>query len=276
MGEPVTLHVYDLGTHQSVQNINKVSFAIGGGLYHTAVEIYGKEYSFGYAEAGSGVFGCLPAQCNLHTYKQAVALGDTLMSKAAVMQLLREMAQDYQAQTYDLLNRNCHTFCQELATRLGVAGLPGFITRFPSIGSTTVATVQATREKARQIDEQFEISRKTNQAKEQLVKGISSAWSRAQVLGAAAAQKTKEFEQKHDVQKKVMMGAFRSMNFVNRTVDKICGNPDYEDVEDLNRRQQDALLRADTSSHWGSADRAEPEWPASAADQSSSLGGSVK
>lgn len=33
------------------------------------------------------MFGCLPAQCDLHTYKQAVALGDTLMSKAAVMQV---------------------------------------------------------------------------------------------------------------------------------------------------------------------------------------------
>ena len=46
-GTPVVLHVYDLGTSPGIQNINKVTYAIGGGLYHTAVEVYGKEYSFG-------------------------------------------------------------------------------------------------------------------------------------------------------------------------------------------------------------------------------------
>jgi hypothetical protein len=44
---PVILHVYDLGTSPNVLTINRVSYALGGGLYHTAIEVYGQEYSFG-------------------------------------------------------------------------------------------------------------------------------------------------------------------------------------------------------------------------------------
>jgi hypothetical protein len=44
---PVVLHVYDLGTSPNVLHINRVSYVLGGGLYHTAVEVYGQEYSFG-------------------------------------------------------------------------------------------------------------------------------------------------------------------------------------------------------------------------------------
>lgn len=235
----VVLHVYDLGTSPGILNINKVSYAIGGGLYHTAVEVYDKEYSFGYAEQGSGVFGCLPTKCNLHQYKEAVSLGQTSLNVDEVKQILREMALDYQAQTYELLTRNCHTFCQDFAKALGVDPLPGWITRFPKIGSTTVNAVNATKEKAREVDERFEISQKAEVIKKNVTTGIMSAWSQAQAGWTVATSKTKEFEAKHHLKDKAVMGAFKSMNFVNKSFDKICGNPNFEEVEGLDKRNQE-------------------------------------
>jgi hypothetical protein len=40
-----------------------------------------------YAEAGSGVYGCAPTKCELHTYKQSVTLGSTTLSHQQVKQV---------------------------------------------------------------------------------------------------------------------------------------------------------------------------------------------
>ena len=40
-----------------------------------------------YAEAGSGVYGCAPTKCELHTYKQSVTLGVTNLTHQEVKQV---------------------------------------------------------------------------------------------------------------------------------------------------------------------------------------------
>lgn len=40
-----------------------------------------------YAEAGSGVYGCAPTKCELHTYKLSVTLGVTTLSHQQVKQV---------------------------------------------------------------------------------------------------------------------------------------------------------------------------------------------
>jgi len=45
------------------------------------------------------------------------------------VQVLGALATEYPANSYELLTRNCHTFCNELAQRLQVDGIPKWITR---------------------------------------------------------------------------------------------------------------------------------------------------
>ena len=52
--------------------------------------------------------------------------------------------------------------------------------RFPKIGSTTVAAVNAVNEKARQVDEQFEITQKAEVVKKHVTTGLMAAWTQAQ------------------------------------------------------------------------------------------------
>lgn len=47
----------------------------------------------------------------------------------AAVQVLGALATSYQANSYELLTRNCHTFCNELALQLQVDLMPGWITR---------------------------------------------------------------------------------------------------------------------------------------------------
>jgi len=231
---PVVLHVYDLGTSPNVLHINRVSYALGGGLYHTAVEVYGQEYSFGYAEAGSGVYGCAPTKCELHTYKQSVTLGVTNLTHQEVKQVLGALATEYPANSYELLTRNCHTFCNELAQRLQVDGMPTWITRFPTIGHTTLSAVQTTKAKVRALNEQLHLSAKAAVigdkaavVQQSLSTGISSAWARASAAATQAAERTKEFEAKHKLRDRTLLATFRGMNFVNTSFNKMCGNPDF-------------------------------------------------
>ena len=40
------------------------------------------------------------------------------------VQVLGALSTEYPANSYELLTRNCHTFCNELAQRLQVDGMP--------------------------------------------------------------------------------------------------------------------------------------------------------
>ena len=48
-----------------------------GGVFHGAVEISGKEWSFGFCENGSGVYACLPKLNSAYTYRETIEMGKT-------------------------------------------------------------------------------------------------------------------------------------------------------------------------------------------------------
>jgi hypothetical protein len=64
-----------------------------------------------------------------------------------------------QARSYELLTRNCHTFCSEVARELGVKEVPGWITRFATIGNSTRNTVQSARVNVKAFDDRYDISK---------------------------------------------------------------------------------------------------------------------
>jgi deubiquitinase DESI2 len=73
--EPVFVNVYDL--HAS----NDYVYSFGLGAYHSGVEVYGVEYSFG---SGGGVFSHAPKVGSGANFRESIPLGETHLSEAGL------------------------------------------------------------------------------------------------------------------------------------------------------------------------------------------------
>lgn len=126
---PVILHVYDVGKDSRIHALNQVLPATGaGGIFHGAIEVHGREYSFGYApRAMSGVFACQPQSCPMHTFRESIFLGDCHLTPSQVQAILRQIKPEWIANTYNLLEKNCCTFSNEFAIELGVGPIPEWV-----------------------------------------------------------------------------------------------------------------------------------------------------
>eukprot|EP01062_Namystynia_karyoxenos_P083025 TRINITY_DN9468_c0_g1_i1.p1 TRINITY_DN9468_c0_g1~~TRINITY_DN9468_c0_g1_i1.p1 ORF type:complete len:337 (+),score=97.68 TRINITY_DN9468_c0_g1_i1:73-1011(+) len=109
----VILNVYD------ITSWNTVIAWVGLGAHHSGIEVFGEEHSFGRDFPGyTGVGTIEPRCCEQHQFREAIRLGRTRLSKAAVHQLLDEMAEEWQGDVYHVLQRNCNDFSEVLASRL--------------------------------------------------------------------------------------------------------------------------------------------------------------
>lgn len=135
---PVTLHVYDLGTGGKIAGVNVLCRAIGTGAFHAGVEVYGKEWSFGGGSngpTGTGVFCCAPQGCEAHSYREGIFMGNTLMSRKEVDRAIKELANQWPGDGYDLLRHNCCHFSDTLCVRLGVGHVPSWVTSLAGVGA---------------------------------------------------------------------------------------------------------------------------------------------
>jgi len=135
---PVTLHVYSVSQSTAIHTINGLLRLCGTGAYHAAVEIYGAEWSYGYTPEGTGVFECQPGACDMHIYREKVNLGNLTLSREQVLGILEEMCGDYLGADYDLLRKNCCTFCADFVTRLGLPPIPPWVLNLASTGAKAV------------------------------------------------------------------------------------------------------------------------------------------
>ncbi|KAH9326699.1 hypothetical protein KI387_006877, partial [Taxus chinensis] len=148
----VVLHIYDVTnspstkTNNVIVQLNKImKDGIGiGGIFHSAVEIYGEEWSFGYCENGTGVFNCPPKKNPMYTYRESIVLGKTNMSTYAVTQILTELSREWHGYTYDLLSKNCNHFCDKFCEALGVQKLPAWVNRFAHAGDAAIEVAEST------------------------------------------------------------------------------------------------------------------------------------
>ena len=71
---PVWLHVYDVGHAKVIQDIDVAvkDFLKFGGVFHGAVQVFDREWSFGCTrQPKTGVFCCKPKGCPMHTYRES-------------------------------------------------------------------------------------------------------------------------------------------------------------------------------------------------------------
>mmetsp|Transcript_52307 Transcript_52307/g.132889 ORF Transcript_52307/g.132889 Transcript_52307/m.132889 type:complete len:466 (-) Transcript_52307:133-1530(-) len=133
--KPVTLHIYDVGTSGSISTLNWMLSPLGTGAFHCGVEVFGKEWSFrGRTVPGSGVFVIRPKTASA-SYRESVVMGSTLMTEEEIEQLIQVLMRQWIGVGYDILKRNCCTFCNELCKCLGVGNIPEWVTHLANTGS---------------------------------------------------------------------------------------------------------------------------------------------
>ncbi|GFR48453.1 hypothetical protein Agub_g10355, partial [Astrephomene gubernaculifera] len=141
----VSLNVYDVtntandNTNGMITRLNSITRDLNfGGVFHGAVEIDGVEWSFGYCESGSGVYCCRARSNSMYTYRENIELGTTQKTRQELKELLSRLKRAWPGPSYDLLQRNCCHFCEQLCAELGVAQPPAWLNRFAQGADATV------------------------------------------------------------------------------------------------------------------------------------------
>lgn len=161
--EEVKLHVYDVTNsgnvraNAAIMNLNKLMRGgIGlGGIFHGAIEVYGKEWSFGFCESGSGVFSCPPMNNPMYTYRETVSLGKTNCTRSQVDQIIKGLMVEWPGSGYDLLSHNCNHFCEAFVEKLDAGKLPPWVNRFANAGDAAILAADATMDRLRQARKQM-------------------------------------------------------------------------------------------------------------------------
>ena len=141
---PVTLHVYDLGESRALAGLNSRAL----GAFHVAVEVYGYEWSYGWNDDGeTGVFACEPKQCEMHTYRESISMGNTTLSREQVNTLLDKLEPTWLGANYDMIARNCCHFSREFSIGLGVGEIPRWLYRLADAGAAVEGGLKAIKAK---------------------------------------------------------------------------------------------------------------------------------
>ncbi|KAL1317953.1 hypothetical protein HN51_070188 [Arachis hypogaea] len=126
----VILHVYDLTP------LNSYFYWFGFGIYHSGIEVHGKEYGFGAHDfPASGVFEVEPRKCPGFVYRCSVNLGHANMHPSEFRIFIENMASDYHGDTYHLISKNCNHFTDDISCRLTGKRIPGWVNRLAKLGS---------------------------------------------------------------------------------------------------------------------------------------------
>lgn len=80
------------------------------------------------------VYSCAPRSNPNYTYRESLALGVTSVTPGQLRRCVEALQDDWPGGSYDLLSRNCNTFCDALCAALGVGPPPAWVNRFAQQG----------------------------------------------------------------------------------------------------------------------------------------------
>jgi len=134
--QEVVLHVYDLSDDKILRAANEVFSRLGTGAFHVGVEVFGREWSYGYKEGGAtGVFHSKPGRCPARSYRQGIKLGRTSLDSNEVLAVLAQLRKEWLGCHYDPVRHNCGHFCDEFCSRLLVEGVPKWVANLANVGA---------------------------------------------------------------------------------------------------------------------------------------------
>jgi len=139
---PVTLHVY----------------TIGGGAYHAAVEVHGREWQYGF---GAGLGSIAPGTGEgYREHLEPRPMGHTTLSPAHVEEAIERLRPDWPGDAYNLLHKNCCHFARRFLEELGAHTLPEWVDAWTGKVTPTVeAAVGAVASRGVVLGGEFVIAR---------------------------------------------------------------------------------------------------------------------
>jgi len=190
--EPVTLNIYDLhGNDRSIfKGINVLLRAAGTGAFHVGLEVFDREWSFGYRDdSATGVFCHAPRESELHSYRQSISMGDTDLTQNEVAKLMKKMSLGWKGDSYDMMTRNCCHFCDELCRDLHV-DRPSFV-EMPEWISTLFGAALADAHKPPALDNSPDMDGKSSRKRASVSEDTSGKSSRGD-HGRSTSRKSEE------------------------------------------------------------------------------------
>lgn len=130
--DQVLVNVYEVTASDILDRMNKVTaseYLTIGGAFHVGVEVYGREWSYGWGK-GPGVACGLPRIHRRHRFRCTVPLECTPLSDGDVADIIGDLLELWPGEEYDWLHRNCCTFANAFTEALGVGRIPAWIDRF--------------------------------------------------------------------------------------------------------------------------------------------------
>ncbi|KAJ6957708.1 hypothetical protein D5086_031953 [Populus alba] len=126
----VVLNVYDLTP------LNQYTYWFGFGIFHSGIEVHGKEYGFGAHDFPvSGVFEVEPRNCPGFIYRCSIHLGRITMPPSEFRTFIESAASEYHGDTYHLISKNCNHFTEDISCRLIGKHIPGWVNRLARLGA---------------------------------------------------------------------------------------------------------------------------------------------
>uniref|UniRef100_A0A383W0G7 PPPDE domain-containing protein n=1 Tax=Tetradesmus obliquus TaxID=3088 RepID=A0A383W0G7_TETOB len=201
-GLQVLLNVYDVTStpgdpKSTTVRLNRITRELGlGGVFHGAIQIGATaqlgspepvEFSFGWCERGTGVYAVHACQNPMYQFRETISLGSTPKSMEQVRGIIQELKLTWPGHSYDLLTRNCCHFCEDLAARLQVAPVPGWLNRF-AVGAA--ATVSMTQETVKTVQE---IGQELGRLSGESLSFLKASWQRTV---AAASQQQQQLSER--------------------------------------------------------------------------------
>ena len=130
--EVIYLNVYD------VSSFNKALNWFGFGFYHTAVEIYGYEFSYGGHDYNISGIVCVEAGHSVGlVLKERIMVGITYFNEDEIDEVIRNFGHYWKGIDYDPFQMNCNNFTRKMVEHIADQSnyyYPHYINRFTEVG----------------------------------------------------------------------------------------------------------------------------------------------